>query len=124
VSRTPKGDVMIAMKPYPEEGGAAYDAMQKIFAETLGAERYRAFLSLDGEQTEDALGRFGTAQRTLTVMRETGADGEVRYRLRQAASVTPENNSNYLSDRLTYEQLVHEVGALAKVLPADFLPRK
>ncbi|MES2695717.1 MAG: sigma-70 family RNA polymerase sigma factor [Verrucomicrobiota bacterium] len=124
VGRQPNGDAMIEIRAYPEQGGAVYDAMMRTFAETLGPERYTAFLALGAEQTEKALGRFGTAQSLVTVSREVLPDGEVRYRIRQRAQSTPEDNSNYLSDRLTPERFVHEAGSWLELLPADFAPRR
>ena len=124
VSRAPNGDVTIAMKPYPEAGGATYDAMLKSFAETLGQERYNAFLALGAEQAEKTLGRFGTAERVVTVSREVDASGDVRYRIRARTQNTPQDTSSYVSDRLTPERFESEIGPLIKQLPPDFVPRR
>jgi len=121
VSRTPKGDVAIAIRPFPAAGGAVYDAMLRTFADTLGSERYTAFLALGAEQAEKKLGRFGTAERTIQLSRESG-DGDVRYRINDRSRWSERDNSNY-SDYLTPERLAREMGPLVQVLPADFLPR-
>jgi RNA polymerase sigma factor (sigma-70 family) len=122
---SPSGnEVTLELKSFPEAGGAVYDTLLKTFAATLGPERYNAFLALGAEQAEKELGRFGTAYATITVSRETATDGEVRYRIRSRQSETPENNSNYLSDRLTLERFRREAGEFAELLPPDFLPNR
>jgi RNA polymerase sigma factor (sigma-70 family) len=124
IGRTAAGDVTLETRPFPEAGGAAYDAMLKVFADTLGSERHQAFLTLGADQIEGRLGRFGTSHGAVTISREKTDAGEVRYRIRSRQHTTPEDNSNYLSDRLPYEELVREVGPLARLLPEDFAPSR
>lgn len=96
----------------------------KAFAAMLGPERYQAFLTLGAEQAERELGRLGTAYATVRISRETSSDGEIRYRIHSRQNETPENKSEYVSDRLTLERLKQEAGAVIELLPADFLPRR
>lgn len=123
IGRAPNGDVMIAVKPFPEAGGTAYDAMLKTFTDTLGAERYNAFLALGAEQAEKLFGRFGTSERTISLSRE-GFGSEQRYRINDRTRHGPQNNSNYVSDRLTPERFLREIGPLADLLPSDFAPSR
>jgi hypothetical protein len=115
--------VMIAVKPFPEAGGTAYDAMLKTFKDTLGAERYNAFLALGAEQAEKMFGRFGTSERAISLSRE-GLGSELRYRINDRTRHGPQNNSNYVSDRLTPERFLREIGPLADLLPSDFAPSR
>jgi RNA polymerase sigma factor (sigma-70 family) len=124
VSRAPNGDVQIAIKPFPEAGGAAYDALLQRFADTLGPERYQAFLAFGAEQIEKRLGRFGTPERAITLSREVDGNGGVGYRINDHTHHGPLDNSNYVSDRLTPERFAREVGPLLELLPADFIPRR
>ncbi len=120
VSRVPNGDVVIVVKPFPETGGAVYDAMLKTFGEILGPDRQQAFVALGVEQSENLLGHFGVSHATMAISRETGASGEARYRLKSHSNVTPEDNANYISDWMTFERLTKELGPYAALLPADF----
>jgi hypothetical protein len=124
ITRAPNGDVLVAIQPFPNTGGAVYDAMLKTFADTLGPERYTAFLALGAEQTEKKLGRFGTAAQTITLAREAGDDGAPRYRINNLTSNGPHDNSNYISDPLTAQRFAREIGPILELLPADFAPRK
>jgi RNA polymerase sigma factor (sigma-70 family) len=121
VGRTPAGDVTIQVRPFPEAGGKVYDAMLKTFAETLGPERYQAFVALGSEQTEKQLERFGTPQRQIVYSRETTPAGEIYYRIHDRQNRAPGENANYSSDLLTPERFRQEIGRMAEVLPADFV---
>jgi RNA polymerase sigma factor (sigma-70 family) len=121
VGRAPNGDVTIAVKPFPEAGGNAYDAMLKTFKDTLGVERHNAFLALGAEQAEKMFGRFGTSERAINLSRE-GAGSELRYRIHDRTRHGPQSNSNYVSDRLMPERFLREIGPLADLLPSDFAP--
>ena len=122
VGRAPNGDVTIAVKPFPEAGGNAYDAMLKTFKDTLGAERHNAFLALGAEQAEKMFG-FGTSERAVNLSRE-GVGSELRYRIHDRTRDGPQSNSNYVSDRLTLERFLREIGPLADLLPSDFAPSR
>lgn len=125
VTRDANDSVTIAVKPYPEAGGAAFDVMLAEIAATLGPERNAALLSLGGDQLEKAAqGRFGTAQRTMTVSKETLASGETCYRINARANNGPNENSNYISDRLRYEELAKQIGPAADLLLPDFAPKR
>jgi hypothetical protein len=123
VSRTANGGVAIAIRPFPEAGGAVYDAMLKTFADTLGSERYTAFLALGAEQVEKKLGRFGTTERTILLSRDT-TGGEVTYRIDDHSHWSDHDNSNYTSLPMSAEQLAREMGVLAEALPPDFVPHR
>jgi hypothetical protein len=117
------GDVVVAVAAFPAAGGQVYDAVLKTFADTLGPERYRAFVALGAEEMEKALGRFGTPQRTITFSRIVGADKVVRYAMREELKL-PQERGNYTSEFKTYEELAQQGGAMVKLLPPTFAPQR
>ena len=124
ITRGADGEVLATIKPFPETGGAAYDALMKTFATTLGPERYAAFLALGAEQAEKRLGRFGASARSLTLSRQTTPEGQTRYSIHDDTRNGPRDNSTYISDLLTPERFAREVGPILELLPADFAPRR
>jgi hypothetical protein len=123
VSPQPNGDVVVTVKAFPESGGQLYDALLKTFAETLGPERYSAFLALGMEQVEKSLGRFGAPQRTITFSRTTAGDNSVHYSMRENLRL-PKENGNYTSDFKNFDALAQQAGSIVKLLPAGFIPRE
>ncbi len=122
VSPQPNGDVIVAVKAFPETGGQLYDALLKTFAETLGPERYNAFLALGVEQVEKSLGRFGAPQRTITFSRTVAADNSVSYAMHESLKL-PRENGNYTSDFKSFADLAQQAGPIVKLLPPTFAPR-
>jgi hypothetical protein len=123
VSPQPNGDVIVTVRAFPESGGQLYDALLKTFAETLGPERYSAFLALGVEQVEKSLGRFGAPQRTITFSRVTAGDNSVHYSMRENLRL-PKENGNYTSDFKNFHDLAQQAGTIVKLLPVDFTPRE
>lgn len=123
VSPQPNGDVIVTVKAFPEAGGQLYDALLRTFAETLGPERYSAFLALGIEQVEKSLGRFGAPQRTITFSRMTTDDNSVHYSMREVSRL-PKENGNYSSDFKNFDDLAQQAGSIVKLLPSGFAPRK
>jgi hypothetical protein len=119
VTRNEKGQVVIAVKPFPEAGGVAYDALVKSFADTLGADRYAAFLGLGVEQVERTLGRFGAAQRTITVSESSAGDGKVHYTVMEAHKL-PQESGNSSSGFRNFQEMTNHLGTLEQLLPPDF----
>jgi RNA polymerase sigma factor (sigma-70 family) len=120
VSRATNGDVLVAVKAFPEAGGDVYDRMLQTFAETLGPERNNAFFTLGLEELEKTLGRFGTPQRTIKFSRTDATDGSVRYAMQEHLKL-PKENGNYTSDFASFAELTRQAGAIVKLLPADFV---
>jgi hypothetical protein len=120
VTRNEKGEVVIAVKPFPEAGGAAYDALVKSFADTLGADRHAAFLGLGVEQVEKTLCRFGAAQRTTTISQNVAADGKAYYTVLEAHKL-PQESGNSNSAFRSFEEMTKHMGTLERLLPPDFV---
>jgi RNA polymerase sigma factor (sigma-70 family) len=123
VTSEPGGDVKIVIKPFPEEGGAVYDEMRQTFAETLGPERFEAFMALGAAGMESALRDFGITRITRVVSREVSKDGEMRYRLRSVTSAPPDRNTSYVSGWMSRKQLEDSLGPMIERLPAGFVAR-
>ncbi len=123
VGRDAGGGLVIAVKPFAETGGVVYDEVMKAFAQTLGAERNAAFLTLGAEKVEKALGRFGAEQRTVTITRvaeSDGAGGKTEAVLVRDERRTPNGTNNSSSAYKTFAEAAGKMGTLAKLVPPDF----
>lgn len=117
VTRGAAGEFIISVKPFAEAGGAVYDQFLRNFAQTLGPERHAAFLTLGAEQVERALGRFGAAQRTVTVSVDGGTP-QRPFKIRDEQLVSGGRNSSSSQVR-SREELEERIGPIAKLLPPD-----
>eukprot|EP01012_Entosiphon_sulcatum_P061441 TRINITY_DN87015_c0_g1_i1.p1 TRINITY_DN87015_c0_g1~~TRINITY_DN87015_c0_g1_i1.p1 ORF type:complete len:280 (-),score=15.95 TRINITY_DN87015_c0_g1_i1:306-1088(-) len=121
VTREPGGDVKIVIAPFPEEGGAIYDEMRRTFADTLGPERFEAFMALGAAGMESALRDFGILRITRVVSRELSTGGEMRYRLRSVTNAPPDRDTSYVTGWMSRKQLEDSLGPMIELLPAGFV---
>jgi len=121
VTRNADGSVVIAVQPFPKEGGAAYDELMSSFAQTLGPERDAAFSSLGSAgQLEDDLDGFGAVQRTLTLSTSARLSGTgVDYQVDEVKQ-TGNTTMRYLNVFPNQEVLGNHLGVTMNLVPSDF----
>jgi hypothetical protein len=119
VAQNTDGAVVLSVKPFPEEGGAAYDELVKSFAETLGPERNVAFLTLGVQQVERAFSQFGAAQRTITISADVAPNGNIGYRVAEVQKLAAGHNSSTSHFR-NFQEAAKYLGTLERLLPPDF----
>ncbi len=119
VTRDDKGQVVITVKPFAPAGGVLYDAVMNSFAQTLGSERNAAFLALGADQVENAMGRFGAAQRTVTFAYDPQKT-KSPYSVRDEVRAPGWGSSSSSSDYKTLQEGIAHVGTIAKLLPPEF----
>ncbi len=108
----------ISVNAYPTEGGQILDRALNTIKQTLGSERYDAFVTLSVDQLERSLGHFGTVDRTVTLTRKESNDG-YSYEMREHEK-SPTSNSTRDMDYKTIEDARRALGRLAPLLPADY----
>lgn len=137
---TADGKLVIDVKPF-DGGGAVYDETMDAVSGILGPDRSAAFLGLVGSQLGDALDQFGAEQRTVTLSRDVGKDGEPNYSVvdqRRSVSVPPNlaksgtppgqpnMNRNFSTGRTmssgptARDDMKNRLGGLAKLVPPEF----
>lgn len=124
VTRDDRGNIVVAIPPFPTDGGKVYDEMMRAFAEVLGPERNDAYRTLAAEQLENSLGRFGAAERTYTFGYDlserpgqpyTFQDRVMQYTANGGRSGFT-NNTRFQS----FDELAARVGPVVSILPADY----
>jgi hypothetical protein len=124
LSRSADGAVVISVAPL-DAGSSIKEGLMDAFAQTLGPDRNEAFVALQSNgpnQLSNALGGFGTQQRTITLSRTTSPDGS-----RQMISVRDEQRSPAGPGSMTSMSSIPSTGALPpnlswaqSLLPPDF----
>jgi hypothetical protein len=124
VSRDERGNIVVAVQPFPSEGGRLYDEVTQQFADVLGPERNDAYLKLGAEHLEVALGRFGTADRTYTFSYDpTERSGHPYALIDQVIQRTSKrgiSGSTTPSNFQTFEDLAARVGPIISLLPPEY----
>ena len=128
VSRDDRGDITVAIRPFPTEGAGLYDEMMHKFADVLGPQRNDAFLKIGAEHVEVALGRFGTAERTYTFSYDaTEGSGQPYIVLDKVMQKTSKGGISGHTDTSrfrSFEDLAARVGPIVSLLPSNYkLPR-
>jgi hypothetical protein len=123
VSRDEKGIVTIAVKAFPGPGGVVYDELMKSFYDTLGQERYGAFLALGALQVEVALAMFGAQDRILRVSFDPQRE-RIPYVVKDEYRIGPRIGHADTSTFQHREEIPARIGTLARLLPPDLGPKK
>ncbi len=140
VSLQPDGSAVIEVRPFPADGGKAYDELMTSFSQILGTERNAEFTALGGPtEMENAFHDFGTGQATITASWTPSTKAETYdYRLRLVSNsgqgqsfsgnITSGGTSSpslpsTLFDRLA-DMEAAPLGLNADLLPTDFGPKK
>jgi len=124
VSRDEKGNFVVAVQPFPAEGGKVYDEVMQAFSNVLGPDRNDAFRTIGAEQFEITLGRFGAAERTYTFGYDLSERPGQPYTFQDKVEQRSpggglSGNTNNTRFR-TYEELEARVGPIISILPSDF----
>ncbi len=123
MSPRPDGTIEIKVKAFPVEGGVVYDELMARFAATLGAERDEAYRSLGAEQVETVLGRFGAAERTVTVSRKLPGEGVKQTDKLIVVSEqtrTKGSSSSSSGDYKDLDEVATRIGTLVRLIPPNF----
>jgi hypothetical protein len=124
VSRDDRGDITVAIQPFPIEGAGLYDEMMHTFADVLGPERNDAFLKIGAEHVEVSLGRFGTAERNYTFSYDpTEPSGQPYFLLDKVIQKNSKGRISGHTDTTrfqSFEDLAVRVGPIVSLLPADY----
>jgi len=116
------GKVVIAVPPFPSEGGKVYDELNQSLGGVLGDERNSYFAALLDDQMELTFGFFGAGDHTYTVGNAVdGRDGysledKVVQRTQEGGTTGFTNNTRFES----YDALASYVGPVVTMLPPDF----
>jgi hypothetical protein len=124
ISRDEKGSFVVAVQPFPAEGGKVYDEVMQAFSNVLGPDRNDAFRKIGAEQFEITLGRFGAAERTYTFGYDLSERPGQPYTFQDKVEQRSpggglSGNTNNTRFR-TYEELAARVGPIISILPPDF----
>jgi hypothetical protein len=122
VSRDPDGKVTIVVPAFAAEGGNVYDEMMGAFRQTLGPDRYAAFVTLGAEQLEKALANFGAQERTITFSYDPKQ--KTPYTTRDEFRMGQGSNSVRTSSFTSRENLEMRFGTISRLVPADFGQKK
>jgi hypothetical protein len=123
MKRGENGAATIAIKPFPELGGAVFDELMNSIAQTLGPERNAVFRDFGQEQVETEFSRFGAVQRKITFS-ASSPDPRRPFSFREELTTGPEWTSNRAFDFPTLAELKSHVGTVAGLLPDDFGKKK
>lgn len=119
VERKENGSVSIAIKPFPEAGGAVFDELMSKIGAVLGPERNGVFRAFGEEQVETEFTRFGAVQRTITFSANSD-DRRRPYSFHEVQRIGPNSTSNRGFDFSTLDALKAQAGTVARLLPEDF----
>ncbi|HWA26500.1 MAG TPA: hypothetical protein VG734_12640 [Lacunisphaera sp.] len=123
VTRDASGRIVVAVQPFPGEGGKIYDEIMQGFADVLGPERNDAYRVIGAEQVENSLNGFGAAEHTYTFGYETGDRPGQSYTLRdEVVQRTANGRTSHSSNNRfqSYDDLAAHVGPIISVLPPEF----
>lgn len=125
LTRDERGNIVVAVQPFPAEGGKVYDEMMQAMADVLGRERNDVFRKIGVDQLEKSLGRFGAAERTYVfgydVTERPGQppytfEDKVVQRQMQGGSSSSTSRTRFRS----FEDLTKSVGPIVSILPPDY----
>lgn len=124
LSRDEKGNFVVAVQPFPAEGGKVYDEVMQAFSNVLGPDRNDAFRKIGAEQFEITLGRFGAAERTYTfgydLSERPGQPYTFQDKVQQRSPGGGLSGNTNNTRFRTYEELAARVGPIISILPPDF----
>ena len=124
VTRDGDGNIVVSVRPFPQEGGQVYDAMMQRVADLLGPERNDAFRKMGAEQVELSLGRFGSAERTYTFGYDRTERSEQPYTVQdRVMQKSPTGRVDGTTDNArfsTFENLAARFGPIVSLLPPEY----
>lgn len=124
ITRQPDGSIVIAVPPFPSDGGKVYDQMTREFAAVLGPERNAAYMEIGSDRVEQSLAMFGAAQHTYIFGYDASDGRHQPYTLSDTwVQKSPHGGVTSDGENTAFEsfaQMAANLGPIVEALPPDF----
>ena len=116
------GKLVVAVPPFPAEGGQTYSALLATFSAVLGDERSAVFNQLSGDAFERALGSFGLENTHYEVAPQEMVKGRQLYSIHRSFTLPDGSGGTRSGGTLTGAGFAEDLAKFHPVLKSFPLP--